>query len=98
MNRLSKRLQAVCGMICGSGTLADIGCDHAYVPIELIRCGQFGRAIAADVRSGPLEIAASHILGQGLEQQIEVRLSDGLASFSPGEADTVVIAGMGVRL
>ena len=98
MNKLSERLQIICGMIRGSGTLADIGCDHAYVPIHLVKCGQFTRAIASDVRTGPLEIAKEHIRSENCADRIEVRLSDGLTGLKAGEADTVVIAGMGGRL
>ncbi|MBR0396992.1 MAG: SAM-dependent methyltransferase [Eubacterium sp.] len=98
MNRLSERLQTICSMIRGSGTLADIGCDHAYVPIQLIKSGQFMHAIASDVRPGPLEIASEHIRAEACADKIEVRLSDGLAGLHPREAGTIVIAGMGGRL
>ncbi|MBQ9063178.1 MAG: SAM-dependent methyltransferase [Eubacterium sp.] len=98
MNRLSERLQTICSMIRGSGTLADIGCDHAYVPIQLVRSGQFAHAVASDVRPGPLAIAAEHIRAEACADKIETRLSDGLAGLKPGEADTIVIAGMGGRL
>lgn len=98
MNKLSERLQVICNMIRGSGTLADIGCDHAYVPIRMVKSGQFSRAVASDVRPGPLQIAAEHIRAENCSDRISVRLSDGLAGFVPGEADTAVIAGMGGRL
>ena len=78
-----------------SGCLADIGCDHAYVAIEAVRRGRAARALACDVRKGPLQQAAEHILCAGLAGKIETRLSDGLEKVAPGEADTVVVAGMG---
>ena len=95
MNRMSERLKAVAGMVKGGGVLADIGCDHAYIPIELVLSGQFRSAVAADVREGPLGIAAGNIREYGLSDRIETRRSDGFAAFVPGEADTAVIAGMG---
>ena len=93
--QVSGRLEAVLAA-CGSGdTAADIGCDHAFVAIELVSRGRFRRALAMDVRPGPLSRAESHIRERGLEGQITTRLSDGLEKLAPGEADTIVIAGMG---
>lgn len=77
---------------------ADIGTDHAYVPIELIRSGRATRVIASDVRQGPLDIARANIDESGLSDKIETRLGSGLSVLSPGEADTVIIAGMGGEL
>lgn len=76
-------------------TVADIGTDHAYIPIELVENGKAERAIAADVREGPLKIASSNIEKHGLADKIEVRLGDGLSVLTPGEADIIIIAGMG---
>lgn len=92
---LSLRLERILEC-CGSGkTVADVGCDHGFVCIELIRRDRYSRAIAMDVRSGPLKRAVGHVEEAGLEDRIETRLSDGLACLAPGEADTIVIAGMG---
>ena len=77
---------------------ADIGTDHAYVPIELIRSGRATRVIASDVRQGPLYIANGNISDSGLSDKIETRLGSGLSVLSPGEADTIIIAGMGGEL
>ena len=76
-------------------TVADIGTDHAYIPIELVENGKVEYAIAADVREGPLKIASSNIEKHGLTDKIEVRLGDGLSVLTPGEADIIIIAGMG---
>lgn len=93
--QLPKRLETIIERMPASGCLADIGCDHAYVAIEAVRRGKAARALACDVRKGPLQQAAEHILCAGLAGKIETRLSDGLEKVAPGEADTVVVAGMG---
>lgn len=92
---LSRRLQIVAQAVTVGHRVADVGTDHGYVPIYLIKTGCCEKAIAMDVNKGPLERAREHILEEGLTEQIETRLSDGLAGLSPEEADTVVIAGMG---
>lgn len=106
--KLSRRMQAVADMVaagccvdvedsvssCGC-TVADIGCDHAFVSIYLKSKGIAGKVIAMDVRKGPLDIARSNIASYGLSEYIDVRLSDGFAALAPGEADIAVIAGMG---
>ncbi len=93
--QLPKRLQEIVDMIPESSCMADIGCDHAYTAIEAVRCGRVQHAIACDVRPGPLMHARENILWAGLGSKIETRLSDGLEKLSPGEADVIVIAGMG---
>ena len=92
---LSKRLTAVAGFVEQGAVLADIGTDHGYVPIALVRRGVIPRAIAMDVNAGPLARAQAHIREYGLENRIETRLGDGLSQLRPGEADTLLIAGMG---
>lgn len=92
---LSKRLQAVASFVTAGYGLADIGTDHAYIPIELVRSGRIPEAIAMDVNRGPLERAQENIREHGLTEKIRTRLSDGFAGLEPGEADSAVIAGMG---
>ncbi len=95
---LSERLKCVIRR-CRRGTaVADVGCDHGLVPLTLVREGAFLRAIAMDVRPGPLARASANIREAGLEDRIETRLSDGLEALAPGEADVIVIAGMGGAL
>ena len=95
MQELSKRLLTVASMVENDSVVADIGTDHAYIPIYLVEQGVCKKAIAMDVNPGPLERAREHILASGLSEQIVTRLSDGLAKLSENEADTYVIAGMG---
>ena len=95
---LSKRLQAVADMVTKGHRLCDIGCDHANVAIYLAQQGIVPQAIVMDIHSRPLERARVHIAAQGLAGQIEARLSDGFAALREGEADTVIITGIGGRL
>ena len=75
--------------------VADVGTDHGYLPIWLVEQGIAERAIAMDVRTGPLQRAQEHITEHQLGAYIETRLSDGLAALHRDEAQVVVIAGMG---
>lgn len=92
---LSFRMEQVMAMAEPCRTVADIGCDHGYVAMELVRRGIAERAIAMDVRQGPLSRAKENVRKEQLEDRIECRLSDGLEALQAGEADAVVIAGMG---
>lgn len=95
---LSKRLQAVADLVSPGMRLADIGTDHAYIPIYLMENEKIPQAIAMDINKGPLERAEKHIKVHGLEDQIQTRLSDGMTKLQAGEADSAVIAGMGGAL
>ncbi len=92
---LSKRLTKVASFVTKGNRVADIGCDHGYVPIYLVKENIAVSAIAADVRKGPLSRAEEHIKEYGLEAQIETRLSDGLEKIKPKEVQSIVMAGMG---
>ena len=92
---LPYRLKRITELVPVSDTIADIGCDHAYVSIELVRSGKAKRALACDINKGPLQSAQQNIAGEGLSQKIETRLGDGLKEVKAHEADTVIIAGMG---
>ncbi len=80
------------------GTLADIGCDHAHTSIYLCENNIVEKAIAADINEGPLKHAKENVTACGLSDRIELRLSDGLKELKPGEADTILISGMGGEL
>lgn len=82
--------------LVGEGcVLADIGTDHAYVPLFLLESGRIPSAIAMDVNRGPLERAKVNVRSCGYADRIDLRLSDGFAALMPGEAKSAVIAGMG---
>lgn len=95
---LSKRLQAVADMVTKGHSVADVGCDHAYISIYLIKNKISEKVIAMDVNKGPLEIARKNIETKELGQIIESRLSDGLERLSANEVETIIIAGMGGAL
>ena len=92
---ISYRLKYVAGLVTPGYTVADIGTDHGYVPVFLLREGKCPHAIAVDLSPGSLEKAQEHAERAGLEEQMECRLSDGLSKVSPGEADCIIICGMG---
>ena len=95
---LSKRLSMVAGMVTDSKVVADIGCDHAYTSIYLVENNLADKVIAMDVNKGPVEIAKKNIKLYNVEEQIDVRLSDGTAKLEEDEADTLLISGMGGAL
>ena len=95
---LSDRLSMVASLVRGHDVLADIGTDHAYLPVYLVREGRIRGALAMDVNRGPLLRARENTERFGLGGKIECRLSDGLAALRPGEAQSIVIAGMGGAL
>lgn len=92
---ITPRLQSILDMSDKAAVTADIGTDHAYIPIELVRSGMSEKAIASDIKEGPLEIARRNISEAGLEDKIETRPGAGLSVVAPGEADQIIIAGMG---
>lgn len=96
--KLSERLKTIADMVTVGNKVADIGCDHGFVSIYLVQNGISPGVIAMDVRKGPLGMAKEHILQAGLQNQIETRLSDGMDKLVPGEADSLIMAGMGGRL
>ena len=95
MVRLSKRLYLIAKMVTKGNRVADVGCDHGYLSIYLVQSKISPAALAMDVRKGPLSHARENIEKCGLSGYIGTRLSDGLKEYHPGEADTLVCAGMG---
>ncbi|MCD7888393.1 MAG: class I SAM-dependent methyltransferase [Oscillospiraceae bacterium] len=91
---LSKRLLCCSEMVRG-GVLADIGTDHAWLPIYLVENGKCERAYACDIAEGPLSFAKKNIASAGLEDKIATVLSDGLTMLSDESISDIVIAGMG---
>ncbi|BCJ93350.1 SAM-dependent methyltransferase [Anaerocolumna cellulosilytica] len=96
--QLSIRLKAVADSVTKGNRVADVGCDHAYISIYLIENNIAPQVIAMDVNKGPLERAKENITLYGYEERIQTRLSDGLEKLVPGEADTILLAGMGGAL
>lgn len=92
--RLTPRLQMAAELCGRPESVIDVGCDHGYLCTWLVQHGT-GRAVACDIRPGPLEKAKETIAAAGLEEQIRPVLCDGLSAFGPEDGQTVVICGMG---
>lgn len=99
---ITPRLDMLLKNAYGAKTAADIGTDHAYVPIRLAEAG--AKVIATDIKQGPLDMAAANIArhfkdadaaGMAAKARIELRLGAGLSPVSPHEAEKIIIAGMG---
>ncbi len=95
MPLLTERLRCVATCVRRGRVVADIGTDHAHLPVALVSAGICPRAIAGDVVSGPVDAARRTVTEAGLTDKIDVRLGDGLAVLRPEEAQEIVIAGMG---
>lgn len=92
---LTPRLAAVAELIPPCAAVADVGTDHAYMPVCLVASGRVTRAIASDIRPGPLERARETVCRFGLEGRVELVLCDGLSNIDTRTLDYVIIAGMG---
>lgn len=95
MMKLTERLRLVAEKTEPCICVADIGTDHAYLPVWLLQNAKAERAIAADINPKPLQNAQHTLEQYGLADHIELRLSNGLQNFSPDEVQEIVIAGMG---
>lgn len=91
-------MKAVAGMVTTGGVLADVGTDHGYIPIALVQRQKITGAIAMDINKGPLARAQENIASARLGDYIQTRLSDGVTALGEGEADSILIAGMGGEL
>lgn len=92
---LTPRLGQIAAWVRPGAHLADVGTDHAYLPVWLTLQGRVASAIASDLRLGPLDRARQTGRRYGVEGRITYRLGNGLAAVRPEECDTIVIAGMG---
>jgi tRNA (adenine22-N1)-methyltransferase len=93
---LSMRLERVAAHVPTGARLADIGSDHAYLPVALMRRGVIAAAVAGEVAATPFHAANRTVADNGLAQHITVRRADGLAAIEAGDDITVVsLCGMG---
>lgn len=96
---LSQRLQTVADFVPAHARLADIGSDHAYLPIYLAQQHRIDYGIAGEVVQGPYQLSVDHVRQYGLTQVIKVRLADGLQAIKATDRiNTITIAGMGGTL
>ena len=93
--KLDSRLMAIANLVRKDRIFADIGTDHAYLPVYLVEKGIINKAVAADLRVGPLENARDAVVSYGFTDKIELRLSDGLDNFKENEVEEIAVAGMG---
>ena len=92
---IGDRLEAIGKLVPQGCVLADIGTDHAYLPVWLLEQGKIASAIAGDIAEGPCLAAKNTVSMHGMKGKVEVRLGSGLKVLQTGEADCIAIAGMG---
>lgn len=95
MPALNKRLICAANMLQKGRVVADIGTDHAFLPIYLVQNGISPFVIACDIAKKPLEVACQNIAKRGLQNKIQLRLAPGLTAVEPQECSAVTITGMG---
>lgn len=93
--RLKGRLELIARKVPKCDIVCDVGTDHAYIPIYLMEDKRCRRAVASDVKLGPLHAAEENIRNNGFENCIVTRLGYGIDTISENESDVIVIAGMG---
>ena len=91
---MSPRLQACCNFVKTGDRVADIGCDHGYLGIYLLKNGIARSVIASDIREGPLQSAVKNSEKFGMRDKMTFYLSDGVRNI-PRDFDTLICAGMG---
>lgn len=96
--KLNPRLAAAASMVRPGKVTADVGTDHAYLPVYLVTSGRCPKCVAGDIGAGPLNNARETVALYGLPDQITLVLSDGLENEAFRTADDIVIAGMGGQM
>ena len=96
--KLDERLKSAVPYLKKGGRIADVGPDHAYLPIYLVENGISSFAVASDLRAGPLEHAEANVKAAGLSDKIELVLCDGLTLIEPYRPDDILLFGMGGEL
>lgn len=94
--KINDRLKKIGDLVEANSFCLDVGCDHALLDIYLVKKDKNIKAIASDVAEGPVDSAKQNIKRERLENKIEVRLGDGLDTYSD-EVNTIIISGMGGR-
>lgn len=92
---ISKRLQYIVDFVTYFETIADIGCDHGYVCIELIKNNKVKKAIASDISYPSLKKTIDFVKVNNIDDRVETRVGDGLDVLNKDEVDAVIVAGMG---
>lgn len=92
---MSNRLELIASLAKNGVGVADVGTDHAYIPIMMRKSGYKGNIIAGDINECPLEKARQSLENAGLSDSVELVLCDGLSGIDSSKVDTVIVAGMG---
>ncbi len=95
--KLDERLALAASFALAGQAVADIGCDHGKLAVNLAASGRFPKVIGADLREGPLAKAALTLQNAGCEGLVELRLGDGLSVLREGEVGTIIIAGVSAQ-
>jgi len=94
--KINDRLKKIGDLVEANSFCLDVGCDHAFLDIYLVKKGKNIKSVASDIAEGPLEQAKKNIKQYRLEKEIETRLGPGLSTYTEG-IDTIIISGMGGR-
>lgn len=92
---LDARLSAAADLVRNGARFADVGTDHAFLPAYLLLNGKIEYAVCSDLRKGPLKNAEETVKRYGLENKVDLRLSNGLDAYKDGEVNEIAVAGMG---
>lgn len=98
MVKLTKRLDAVASLVRENSVLADVGCDHGYLPTYLLLNGKIKSAVASDINEGPLLSCKNLVAEYSLQDKVKCVLSDGLKNISKDDCDDISVCGMGGEL
>ncbi len=98
MLKISKRLCTVASFVRGGAVVADIGTDHAYLPIYLALENKIKRAVASDINEGPIQRARENIHKNNLDDRIDTCIANGLDGIEKYAPDDIAICGMGGEL
>lgn len=96
--RLTKRLEAAADFVRQGAVIADVGTDHAYLPIFLCLSGKAKGGVASDIHKGPLRRAESNLRSYGLSETVDTVLCDGLDGLERWQPTDILILGMGGEL
>lgn len=96
--KLTERLLKIASLVSQNKKVADIGTDHGYIPVYLLKENVVNYAILADINKGPLENARKEVNRNKLNDKVDLRLGSGIEVLKKGEVDEIIIAGMGGSL
>ena len=96
--KLDHRLQSAVPFVRQGAVVADVGTDHAYLPLVLTGTGQARAAVASEINAGPIERAAQHVAEYGLSDKVKTVRADGLDGIEPYHPTDIIIFGMGGEL